>query len=318
MAVGDDRVSALHARLAELEQRLARAERLGDLMTRSPHAAVVHAGGTIRWANDAAAALVAEPVAATIVGRQLFEFVAPESRAEAQRRIGHLLQVGSMPDAGTFTLLASDGRRVAVESHGARIQWDGAAAVHVVLWDVTARRNEATRLAWDATHDALTRLLNRPAIMGHLADLVQPTTGDVGGNDVAVVMVDLDGFKAVNDTRGHVAGDRVLAEVARVLQQVAGDLPIGRLGGDEFVVVWRPVHPGAVPELSGRLVEAVRNHANGRELPLLSASVGGAMAPAGTVGAEELLARADTAMYQAKRAGSGWVLADDPRVHPWR
>lgn len=311
--------SQLASRLADAELRLARTQRLASLIEGSPHAAVVHCGGIIRWANDAAAALVDRVVAAEIVGRPIMGFIAPESQADAARRAEMLLSSGSMPDAGMFQLTGAGGRRVAVETRGARIEWDGEPAVHVVLWDVTERRNEATRLAWDASHDALTHLLNRSAVMGHLVDLLRPEDGECSdaGGDVAAVLVDLDGFKAVNDNLGHLVGDRVLACVARRLQRVAAGRPIGRLGGDEFLMVWRPERSGEVGTLASRLVTAAGNgsedgrHGVGISPELATtASAGAAIARRGTAAAEELVAVADRAMCSAKRQGTGWAIAE--------
>ncbi|GGS69141.1 hypothetical protein GCM10010156_30120 [Planobispora rosea] len=169
-------------------------------------------------------------------------------------------------------------------------------------------------LAYQAAYDPLTGLANRRTLTAHLEDY---TSGQ------AVFYLDLDGFKAVNDTHGHEAGDALLVEIASRLRAAAGagDL-IARLGGDEFVVL----HPEALDRhdlitraerLLQSIAEPITYH--GRELRV-GASVGIAVrtadptaGPTAGIAAGELLRAADTAMYEAKRAGRGrWVLAVPP------
>ncbi|MEZ0491598.1 diguanylate cyclase domain-containing protein [Kineococcus sp. TBRC 1896] len=148
--------------------------------------------------------------------------------------------------------------------------------------------------------DPLTGLANRRAFTTHLE------RGLADGAVVAVLFVDLDGFKAVNDTLGHAAGDELLAESARRLRRAAGvDGFVARLGGDEFAVVLPDLFPGAADDTAEAVVQTLR-------LPFLleagpatiSASVGVTASAPGD-DADALLSRADAAMYVAKRAGGG-------------
>ncbi|MBI4940285.1 MAG: sensor domain-containing diguanylate cyclase [Actinobacteria bacterium] len=171
--------------------------------------------------------------------------------------------------------------------------------------DVTVRRAWEEQMSYQAHHDPLTGLVNRRRLVAVLTELLSSRRGH--DRAFAVLFFDLDGFKEVNDTYGHEAGDRVLIEVARRMQRTARDQDvIARIAGDEFVVVLRHVGSPEEAEATGRRHLAALAgplKVSGREV-LLSASLGIAMpSPADTP--ETLLRAADRVMYDAKAAGSG-------------
>ncbi|MBZ4322479.1 GGDEF domain-containing protein [Streptomyces huiliensis] len=161
-----------------------------------------------------------------------------------------------------------------------------------------------------ARHDPLTGLLRRDAFEARAARVLRGTVP-------IVVVVDLDGFKALNDTRGHAAGDVALAHVGRrlgVWARVRGGIA-ARLGGDEFAAAATLDHPDALPgdlrTLHSWLCEPVATDAG----PVrLGASLGAIAAPPGA-GLPVLLRRADEAMYTAKRGGGGWHIAHGLTPH---
>ncbi len=181
--------------------------------------------------------------------------------------------------------------------------------------DVTERQRSAERIAELATFDALTGLVNRRIINQALADGLASDTG------IALLFVDLDRFKAVNDSLGHGAGDRLLAEVALRLREVVSEEVgarglVGRLGGDEFAVVF----PDADLDRAFTLGEAIitslsRPYALGGKQAMIGASVGLALGPldGGTV--EELMRAADLALYDVKGKGRGSVRHYDRAMH---
>jgi len=170
--------------------------------------------------------------------------------------------------------------------------------------DITARKNAEAQLAFAATHDPLTGLLNRSALL----DQAQARLAAEGQPDCfSVHLIDLDGFKAVNDTLGHGAGDHLLKQVASRLRCIAGaeDL-IARIGGDEFAVIRRAEGAGGRPRLrmGGRIIEALAEpfELDGRQINI-SASVGIALFPEHSSSPEDLLKKADLALYEVKAAG---------------
>lgn len=174
----------------------------------------------------------------------------------------------------------------------------------------TAIRNaaayaEVKRLAeqhvHDATHDALTDLPNRR----QLHDRATAMLDREGGHGVvALMLLDLDHFKEVNDTLGHAAGDRVLVEVAERLTAVAGDAMVARLGGDEFAVLFSELSaPAMAPHMARHVLDGLRRPMElDGVLVNLQTSAGLAVAGDAT-GPGELLRQADVALYQAKGSG---------------
>ena len=179
-----------------------------------------------------------------------------------------------------------------------------------------ARRRFQAQLAYQAAHDGLTGLYNHSVFHGRLGEALSRARR--AGRDVAVLFLDLDAFKPVNDTFGHERGDRVLEEMARRLQSVtrAEDV-VARMGGDEFTILVEDlVSPSAVEALAQRIVDEFRQpfSIDGAEATV-GVSVGIAYSRAGGGTAEGLISQADLAMYRAKDAeGSDyqWAPVLDP------
>jgi diguanylate cyclase (GGDEF)-like protein len=162
----------------------------------------------------------------------------------------------------------------------------------------------------EATHDMLTGLHNRGTLLGQLQAALDRSTAT--GPAVAVLFLDLDGFKQVNDTFGHEAGDLVLTAVASALRRsVLGSDTIGRLGGDEFAVVLSNVRSaGQAEAVAAGILEELAEPImiSGHPMPI-GGSIGIALAGRPGAGAAELLRRAGLAMYDAKRSrGSRWAV----------
>jgi diguanylate cyclase (GGDEF)-like protein len=176
---------------------------------------------------------------------------------------------------------------------------------------VKARAERAARaiqqqLAYEATHDGLTGLANRQLLREHLARLC------AGPDEVALLFIDVDRFKLVNDTLGHAAGDELLQRVAERLQAAAGPAVVGRFGGDEFVLLVERATPEAVDALVERVREAL---GEGVELRSghhhITVSMGSACTWTSGRDGEALLRDADTAMYVAKDVGRNTAVAFD-------
>lgn len=181
----------------------------------------------------------------------------------------------------------------------------------VHLLAMAIHQDRTTRqLVHAAAHDVLTDLPNRATFYGHLDERVKRREGGVG--DVAVLYVDLDGFKAVNDELGHQAGDELLRVIARRLERAIrpGDV-VARLGGDEFAVLCPHVgHRDEASAVADRLIAGVSEPVVlGGERITVGASIGICLGGAAT-SADSLVRQADAALYEVKRAGRGaWRFA---------
>ena len=166
-----------------------------------------------------------------------------------------------------------------------------------------------------AFHDSLTGLASRALFLDRLHHgLLQAVRTRT---NLTLLFIDLDHFKAVNDTLGHSAGDDLLITVAERLRHClrASDTA-ARFGGDEFVVLLHATSADAASVVAGRIIDAIRAPivAGGREV-FVGASIGIAASDWGTVSADELLRNADVAMYRAKRAGRGRYATFEPQMH---
>jgi diguanylate cyclase (GGDEF)-like protein len=188
------------------------------------------------------------------------------------------------------------------------------AGAFVSITDITPIKDAEEMLTLQVTHDALTGLPNRRMLWDRLATAIA-RLNRVDGS-LAVLFLDLDGFKPVNDHFGHAAGDELLNVVAsRLLHTVRADDTVTRLGGDEFVVLLErvPDREHAVM-IADKIVEAVNAPAVLAQGEVrVSVSIGIAVSTDPYVGPDKLLREADRAMYAAKGAGRGLVrVADDP------
>ena len=182
----------------------------------------------------------------------------------------------------------------------------GAVANHIgIAIDITARKRSEERIQFLAHHDVLTELPNRSLCVQRLQ--LALAQASVTGEKVAVLFIDLDRFKAINDTLGHHIGDGLLRSVAsRLTQAMRSRDTVSRLGGDEFVVVMRDVagREDMQQLVERRLIPLIRQShpVEGHELNV-SCSVGIAVYPGDGGDIDELMRRADAAMYEAKTTG---------------
>jgi diguanylate cyclase (GGDEF)-like protein/PAS domain S-box-containing protein len=182
-----------------------------------------------------------------------------------------------------------------------------------LMEDVTERRGLVRQLRHEATHDALTGLPNRALFFERLDEAL---AGDGDTSRIGVCYLDLDGFKAVNDSLGHEVGDRLLVAVAERLSSclTSPDQLVARIGGDEFVALYTdPPSLREVTDLAGRILDALSAPVllDGRELPV-HGSIGIVHGPVGDRAAADVLRSADITMYRAKELGGNRYEIADP------
>jgi diguanylate cyclase (GGDEF)-like protein/PAS domain S-box-containing protein len=241
-----------------------------------------------------------------VIGARAFELMVPEDSERLERLFQQVREV-RQPFYG-FEYRARDmhGTLVTLETNGSPIfAPDGALlGYRGVTRDISRRKEDEHRLLYLAEHDALTGLASRQNFLDLLDDEIRLATSSK--LSLALLFVDLDDFKLINDTHGHLAGDGLLRVVADILRANAGDgCPVARLGGDEFGVVLRGGDAAYAARLGQRLLEAIGTAplAVGSSAVRLTASIGIAIHPEGGTSAETLLAHADIAMSHAKSQG---------------
>lgn len=185
------------------------------------------------------------------------------------------------------------------------------------IQDITDKKSAEEKLQHEATHDALTGLPNRPFFMGRLSTALDKTR-EINGYKVSVLFIDLDRFKYVNDSLGHLIGDQLLKEISARLRDCMrpSDL-VARLGGDEFTILVEGKYD--ITEVT-RIAERIQHkfgipfNLRGHEV-YSSASIGILHASPAHKSSEDIMRDADTAMYQAKRAGKARHEVFDEKMH---
>jgi diguanylate cyclase (GGDEF)-like protein/PAS domain S-box-containing protein len=244
--------------------------------------------------------------AAPDLGRRYTDVLAASLRSGADALTEGLRQVlaGREGAVELDVPLQRDGSRrwYAVRATPLRGRRGGAVVIHT---DITERKRSHDELEFKANRDNLTGLLNRAALEAEIEAALRRARAD--GSSAAVLFIDLDGFKAINDTYGHSAGDEILRAVStRVTSAVRTSDRVARLGGDEFVVLIAPLPSPRIAESTAeRILRALTQPVHvGDHTIGLGASVGVAVveAPLDVDGAD-LIERADEAMYRAKQSG---------------
>ena len=284
-------------------------ERMRKFTEATDEAIVFHRDGVITDGNEALSRLTGYALP-EVLGQSIFSFISPEWRAVAldYTRNGR-------EDPYEVTILHKDGHAIPVEVVGKTMPLHHADYRIVVVRDITARKQAQAREAFIALHDTLTQLPNRHFLMEQLAQVLPLAQRRQG--QAAVLFVNLDHFKTVNDSLGHHAGDQLLQAVAERLRQSVRDTDVvARLGGDEFVVVLTDVQgQDEAVRVAGQLLEAMRATFTVDQVPLaVSASIGISLFPTHASGADALLRCADAAMHHAKESGRGHSQLYDPAM----
>jgi diguanylate cyclase (GGDEF)-like protein/PAS domain S-box-containing protein len=301
----------LAARARSEDELRATTDRLRRLADASFEALVIHREGRILEVNSTFAELFRR-VPDEVIGSPVMSLF-PES---ARAVLALQLAVDNETPYETTALLA-DGSEAAVELIGRTIPYpDEVPARATAIRDIRERRSIEERLARQSFYDTLTGLPNRSLFMDRLAHALGWATPD-DATPLAVLLLDLDRFKVINESLGHAVGDQLLAAVGRRLGDALRPADtLARLGGDEFAVLVEGLAGEAAAEaLARRMVETLAAPfvVEGRDTHV-AASVGVAIAQAGAQGASDLLREAEIALYRAKADPSDRVAMFQPRM----
>jgi diguanylate cyclase (GGDEF)-like protein/PAS domain S-box-containing protein len=277
---------------------------------------VIDLTGHVREVNAALARMLGYPPE-EIIGESVAELVVPHADPTGWARFGELLTGARQSFRTEATFMRPDGENVVLDLTMTAVTDDGPRFVIGVAVDITERRRLADRLWRESRQDPLTGLPNRRLFFEHLQEILSEHEEQRSG----LLLLDLDGFKNVNDSRGHDVGDQVLVGVAeRIVDAVpAPECVVARLGGDEFAILSRGCeHPGGYLEHANDIVagfsEPVR--AAGEEFTL-SASVGAVGYPLTGGSPGQVMRAADLTLYRAKASGRNrWVAYDQDQSAP--
>jgi diguanylate cyclase (GGDEF)-like protein/PAS domain S-box-containing protein len=247
---------------------------------------------------------------AQAIGQDFADLIIPEHLREFHRRA--IMRHHRLGDPGLLgrrfetVAVRADGQEFPIELSMSRVPTAGPPIFTAFVRDITEQKRMVKQLAFRATHDGLTNVLNNAAFMERLT--LAARQANVGGrHDIAVLFVDLNKFKGINDRFGHIVGDRLLIAIARRLRAaVRPNDSVGRLGGDEFAVLLEHVTDqsdvdAVVHRVQGAMDEPF--NVDGHEISA-SASVGISLASEHGPRPEDLLRAADTAMYVVKSGGN--------------
>jgi Amt family ammonium transporter len=280
------------ARNQEEEQRLAV---FGEVASESIF--LIHQG-RIRSANAAAAALFSTDVEA-LIGKTPEDLVRPDLRSQ----MASWLQAGN--DAiENVTVRSGDGREVPVELRFRQMELKGHQVVVLRMTDLSEREEARRRIYHLALHDTLTDLPNRELFNRRLEDALDRRRE---GSLTALLLIDVDRFKDINDLHGHPSGDTVLVAIAeRLLGSVRGCDTVARLGGDEFAVIHINIaFPNQALDLAYRILQKISEPLTLPTGTIIHprASVGLAVCPVDADSPAALIQNADLALYSAKKRG---------------
>ena len=289
-------------------------ERLAKFMQASAEGIVFHRDGFITDANPPVCELIGYSLE-EMLGRKTLEFIAPD----------HIAQVAAVIASGQETayesvLLDKHGRRIPVEFIVRTMMRGGERLRMTIVRDIRDRHAAQARIHHMAHFDALTGLPNRTSFMAHL-ERSMLANGEGTAPRLALLFIDLDNFKRINDSLGHLVGDALLRTVAtRITASLRNTDVVARFGGDEFVVLLANLAAGEqqvrdAEEVAQKLLAAISAPVDAEGRPLsVTPSVGIALYPVDGTTSEELVKHADSAMYLAKARGRANVQLFEPRM----
>ncbi|MBF0627233.1 MAG: EAL domain-containing protein [Magnetococcales bacterium] len=286
------------------------------LVENLPDGILLHLNGTILLANRAAAAILGHDQAETLIGASLLSFFNPD----AWKR---LLQTIDVPPAmnlrrwtAELELTRCDDRNAIIDTATGWTYYRGSPALITTLRDITQLKRGEEEMRRQANYDTLTGLPNRSLFLDRLnRELIRAKRSS---SRVALMFIDLDRFKWVNDTLGHAAGDELLRQTSkRLLSCVRKSDTVARLGGDEFTVILPDMAHGPYAERVAAeiLTQLVRPFVLFGQEAFISGSVGVTVCPDDAEDLDSLLKNADTAMYRAKSDGRNAYRFYTPDMH---
>lgn len=279
-------------------------ERFRRLVELSPDGIALLVEGKFAFLNPAGMGLLGIYEDEQLLGRPMAELVCPDCRTIFEEQTRYVIESGAPSPWVDECLIRSDGSMLDVEVAGGPFSYLGEPALQVIFRDISERKEAKRRLEQLAHFDSLTGLPNRVLFFDRLNQAV--AEAERYGHGMALLFLDLDRFKAINDTLGHDAGDMVLTETAKRLRDCVRTCDtVARMGGDEFTVILGQIEEEKdAAAIAERIVAALSAPFRvGRESVFIGVSIGISVLRHGGCDTDLLLKNADTAMYVVKEKG---------------
>lgn len=289
----------------KIEDELRNSEnRYRQLVEHSPDGISIHKGGVVKYVNAELVRILGGEEPEDILGREVVDFFPHSVREFMLERIKSLYENLEPIPTVEGRMVRVDGSIVDVEFTSLPFHLDGGTAVQAVIRDITEKKKQEAYIRYLAMHDTLTGLPNRELLSDRIEGAIERRKRDDKLN--ALMYIDLDGFKPVNDTLGHDAGDDALREIAARLEHAVRAVDTAaRIGGDEFVVLLEGVDDKSeISIVAERIIKSINE-------PIIicnhqfhvGASIGISTYPDDAVTSAELVTYSDKAMYHVKDHG---------------
>ncbi|MFS0864658.1 EAL domain-containing protein [Fredinandcohnia sp. 179-A 10B2 NHS] len=277
--------------------------RYRNVVELSPNLILIHQHEKIVYANPATIKALGLVNPDELVGQSIYNFVHPSSKEKVVVRSNEIYKNKTVDNYTEYKIVRTDGKIIHLEIAGNEIMYNGEPAIMVVANDISAKKEYEKSIKFMAYHDALTSLPNRHMFNEYLEKAIARSSRDK--QELAIMYIDLDRFKFINDSMGHEAGDQLLKQVSGRLSGSVrkGDL-VSRQGGDEFAILLENVDETIIREISERILESFSHPFSiQNQQQYTTPSIGISIFPMDGNDKETLLSKADTAMYLAKKRG---------------
>ncbi|MCM3600902.1 EAL domain-containing protein [Robertmurraya korlensis] len=276
-------------------------ERYRKLVEFSPETTLIHKNREIIYVNQAGLKLIGAHQSEQVIGRDVLDFIYPEDLNQAIEKMKQVKK--GISEISEYRILKLDGTVIFTDIMAFLTTYEGEEAVQVIIRDISKRKKAEEQVQLLAYYDSLTGMANRNLLYEHLNEVV--TRNEKSGHTFAVMFLDLDRFKMINDTYGHSFGDLLLQKVStRLTNSVGEEGKIFRYGGDEFIIVLETDKRSKVSETAEKIIYLLASPFVIKDRQMfISTSIGISIYPKDGENVESLIQNSDIAMYNAKENG---------------